>query len=71
MKNTPSQHETARRTSQGSSGSPGFSGEHPTWAREPRVTVLVATHGFRHSSDRNMRGHLEFLSLHQQKILLT
>jgi hypothetical protein len=57
MNNTPSQHETARRTSQGSSGSPGFSGEYPTWAREPRATVLVATHGFRHSSDRDMRGH--------------
>ncbi|CAG8897065.1 unnamed protein product [Penicillium egyptiacum] len=56
MNNTPSQHETARRTSQGSSGSPRFSGEHPTWAREPRATVLVAIHGFRHSSDRDMRG---------------
>ncbi|KAJ5053066.1 hypothetical protein NUH16_010126 [Penicillium rubens] len=56
MNNTPSHHETARRTSQGSSGSPGFSGEYPTWAREPRATVLVATHGFRHSSDRDMRG---------------
>jgi hypothetical protein len=41
MSNT---QDTARRTSQGSSGSPGFPGEHPTWAREPRATVRVAIH---------------------------
>lgn len=37
MNHTPSQQETARRTSQGSSGSPGFSGEHLTWGPESPV----------------------------------
>lgn len=64
MNHTPSQHETARRTSQGSSGSPGFPGEHPTWPREPRATVFVAIHEFRYSSDRDMRGYLGIPSLY-------